>query len=61
MISLCYLPEKIKEVQAVFVIAEFPLPGIPTRGNVVDGAGLFYAERASHGDNISDDLLDCKT
>jgi len=43
------LPQEVKEIGSVRIASEYLLPGIASGGNVVEGAGVFDAERAGHG------------
>lgn len=43
------LPHEVKEIYSVRITSEYLLPGIATGGDVVEGAGVFDAERTGHG------------
>lgn len=43
------MPQQPEKTPAVFVIHGDVLPGIAPDGDVVEGAGIFNAEWASHG------------
>jgi len=45
---------------AILVASEYSLSGIPARGDVVEGAGIFDTERAGHGDRIVKNRRGCK-
>ena len=60
-ISFNDVPEEIEKVVTVLVVPEYLLPGVPAGGDMVEGAGIFYTERAGHEETLSHDMHDCKT
>jgi len=50
----------VQEVLTVGVVFEDGLLFIASGGDVVDGAGIFYAEGAGHGERIAEKKANCK-
>jgi len=53
VITLVDALKGIEEIFAVLVIFEDGLLFVAARGNMIHGAGVFYAKRTGHGENIA--------
>jgi len=59
IISLIDMLNSVEEDIPIIVILEDRLLLIPSGGHMVDGAGVFYAERAGHEARIADKRAIC--
>ncbi len=61
VITLVDVLKGVEEVLAVLVVFEDSLLFVAARGNVVDGAGVFYAKGTGHGANVAKPLRNVNT